>query len=382
MRRSVIYFVFFFFLLLYGCKTATEQGNSIGVDLDGGQDSFDLAALLDTTFYDIVPLETDSACMIGEVSDLFFDGGRFYIVDKTTGGIFVFDRQGKFLFKIQSMGRGAKEYTELTGVYFTEDRFYMYDPSLGKLLVFNAQGHFVEGHAVPGIWAFDIFVFRDRVYYLNDWEVADQGCYRLYSTDLQGGDLRKMLPFPEEESGRGWGCSKYYSLADGRAAFIYSSIDTLYCLDDDGGLLKYYVDFGKYKMPEAYALKSAIELLKLKALDKYTLGLDGIWETKNYFFGKIAEPYRWLVFDKQSQQFSVVKNLQVSSFLGMAPWFCRDEYLICSYPASPLIGTYNDLCEGPHVSANFKSLLKSKVEGLSEMDNPVLFLYKLKDGEY
>ena len=71
MRRSVIYFVFFFFFLLYGCKTATEPGNSIGVDLDGGQDSFDLAALLDTTFYDIVPLETDSACMIGEVSDLF-----------------------------------------------------------------------------------------------------------------------------------------------------------------------------------------------------------------------------------------------------------------------------------------------------------------------
>ena len=99
MRRSVIYFVFFFFLLLYGCKTATEPGNSIGVDLDGGQDSFDLAALLDTTFYDIVPLETDSACMIGEVSDLFFDGGRFYIVDKTTGGIFVFDRQKSFSFR-------------------------------------------------------------------------------------------------------------------------------------------------------------------------------------------------------------------------------------------------------------------------------------------
>lgn len=110
--------------------------------------------------------------------------------------------------------------------------------------------------------------------------------------------------------------------------------------------------------------------------------MDGIWETKNYFFGKIAEPYRWLVFDKQSQQFSVVKNLHVSSFLGLAPWYCQGEYLICSYPTLPLVGTYSDLCKDPHVSANFKSLLKEKVEGLSEWDNPVLFLYRLKDGEY
>ena len=45
----------------------------------------------------------------------------------------------------------------------------------------------MEEHNVPGIWAFDIFVFHDRIYYWNEWESTNQGCYLLYSTDLQGG---------------------------------------------------------------------------------------------------------------------------------------------------------------------------------------------------
>lgn len=369
-------------IALAGCQTTPEAENRIAVDLDTWQESFDLTQLIDTSFYDIIPLETDSTCLIGEISDLFFDGNHFYVVDKISGSIFGFDRQGKFLFKIHQLGRGSGEYADLTSVCFTGERFYIYDPSLEKLLTFDAQGHFMEEHNVPGIWAFDIFVFHDRIYYWNEWESTNQGCYLLYSTDLQGGNLQKMLPFPEKESRSGWTeCSPFYSLTDERAAVIYSSNDTLYCLDSKGRMQKYYFDFGKYKMPAAYARKSAIELLKLKAFDKYTSGLNGIWETKNYFFAEIMNPERCLVFNKETQEMSVVKRLDLSVFVGLGPWFCRHGHLICYHPSYTLIGAY-DAYKNSDTPANYKSLLQEKVGNLNENDNPVLFLYKLKSNEY
>lgn len=380
-------FVVFFFLCLcvnYACNSShsvPENAIVISVDLDNRQKTFDLTNMLDTTFYDIIPLETDSTCLIGEISDLFFDGEHFYVVDKMNGSIFGFDRQGKFLFKINKLGRGAGEYTELTGAYFTGNQFYVYDVNLEKLLVFGINGDFIDEYIVSGIWAYDIFVFHNRVYYLNDWSSASCGCYRLYSTNLQGGDLQKMLPFPKKESTRGWGCSKYYSLTDERVSFIYSSLNMLYCLDSTNMMQEYYLDFGKYNMPEAYALKSAQELLRLKALDKYTLGLDKIWETKNYFFGNISEPYSWLIFNKNSKQIIVADYLDISSFVGLSPWFCQEGYLICCHPTFSLIGTCNELCKEEDISVNFKSMLKKKVENLNDIDNPVLFLYKLKDEE-
>ena len=92
-------------------------------------------------------------------------------------------------------------------------------------------------------------------------------------------------------------------------------------------------------------------------------------------------PERCLVFNKETQEISVVKRLDLSAFIGLGPWFCRHGHLICYHPSYTLIGTY-DSYKNSDVPANYKSLLQEKVGNLNENDNPVLFLYKLKSNEY
>lgn len=59
-----------------------------------------------------VPLETKRECLISEISKLIYKKGIYYVFDRIQSSVFMFDKDGKYLQKIQKLGAGPGEYTD------------------------------------------------------------------------------------------------------------------------------------------------------------------------------------------------------------------------------------------------------------------------------
>ena len=65
--------------------------------------------LFDSVF--IVPLETKNSCFLGKIDKIEIFNNKIYVLDQEISCcLFVFDLNGKFLFKVGQKGRGPGEY--------------------------------------------------------------------------------------------------------------------------------------------------------------------------------------------------------------------------------------------------------------------------------
>lgn len=93
-----------------------------------------------------VLLETKEECLIGEITEIRYSNGNFFINDlNTTQSILVFNSNGDFLYKINKPGNGPGEYS--TPGSFDVDEFgNVYIMGLGsrKLIKYSNNGEKFE----------------------------------------------------------------------------------------------------------------------------------------------------------------------------------------------------------------------------------------------
>lgn len=95
--------------------------------------------------YKFIPLETSDDCLVGHPVQVDFDDNRIFIRDLSRR-IFIFNREGEYLSKINSIGKGPGEYvdTELGFSLFRDlKRICLFDKSLSKILLFDTSGNFI-----------------------------------------------------------------------------------------------------------------------------------------------------------------------------------------------------------------------------------------------
>ena len=64
--------------------------------------------------YRIITLETKAICLIKDIRKISGFGGRFFILNSANnGGIFIFDKNGKFINSVKRNGQGPGEYIRL-----------------------------------------------------------------------------------------------------------------------------------------------------------------------------------------------------------------------------------------------------------------------------
>ena len=93
-----------------------------------------------------IPLETSQDCIIGFASKVLIKNNKIYVADYSlTKALFVFDMNGKFLFKIAKFGQGPDEYNSLRDfdIHINGD-IYILDGTNNKILIFNQTGDFIK----------------------------------------------------------------------------------------------------------------------------------------------------------------------------------------------------------------------------------------------
>lgn len=122
-------FILLFVICFTMCTPKPQTGDAIFVDLDQPEK----ASLFDYfRSIELIPLETSSDVLITGIFKMIVHENNYYALDKVQCLIFVFDKTGKFLFKIGTKGQGAGEYA------FIED--FNINPFSGNIEILEPYG--------------------------------------------------------------------------------------------------------------------------------------------------------------------------------------------------------------------------------------------------
>lgn len=328
-----------------------------------------------------IPLETRDECLIGGIDKLKYLGDRFYISDRKTKSVFVFDAQGKFLWKIHSPGRGPQEYNRIIDLDVNEKnkQLYLYANYPQKIMLYDSCGKFISELPV-GINANSIAIQDDRLILhaanlANHIEGQMQNPQILIFSLAENSLTNYELPLNLKNND--YACLIYqygeaFQHLDKELLCFMPLDNKIYSIRNNKISSKYKIDFGKYKLPEP------IDHSELR-FSELAFGLNTYWENDNYCYFQCNMnhcPYNFLYYKKNKELYYGYLNDNLGNF---HPHIITadNESMLAYRNASELFMSAEYLQKEKGITDRPVSEL---VRQMNESDNPVIFFYKFKKG--
>lgn len=347
---------------------------------------------------EIIPLETTSQSLIGEIRNIYYRNGRYYML--VTSGlsnarVLVFSEQGKFLCELDHIGQGKGEYVDM-GTFALMPNSDLKVFGWNKVVTYDSVGHYLYESPMP--------------YYARDVVAYPDGSYVMRHTTLAGKDNRVLCAFTEDDKKvssflelssiektkllyfLNWNT---FSTHNGKHYFTYSHSEIIYSLDVDKANPAYYLDFGKYKVDyskvestdDMVAIDKKISNKEYVTLwgfqvcsDLLILGLGFDRKASLCFYSlKTGEFMNGIKIIDDMYLKDNTLNLRYTNL----PHIVIDNYLYVPISPTVLINGYAN-CKRAMPSQEWNTFKQKHVslmnlcESISEEDNPVLLRIKLK----
>ena len=374
-----------------GCGGGKQSSNDlITVDVTKSYSSKKELILQDFMDVEYVALETnDDFLNQGVVMDI----GKEIILVKNRindGDIFVYDRTGKALRKINRKGqKTSEEYTSISEIVLDEDNNEMYinNSSEKKILVYDLYGKFKRSFEHKEFPA-EYFFYTEMFNYNND----NLFCYTRSNINIgflliskQDGNITKeiKIPFKEKKvliqttpSDLGGiiavGPGRYSSLTpfNGNWVLLEISSDTVFTLLPDFSLRPFIV-----RTPTIQSMEPEVMLILRVLSDRY-LFFETVKNEYN-FNTRTGFQKTYLMYDKQEKAFSGY-NVYNGDYSTR-----KEINLMALIPVSHEIGSWQPL-EAYQLVEDYKAgrlkegKLKEIASKLDAEDNPVIMLIKHK----
>jgi hypothetical protein len=363
-----------------GGKNKQSTEDFITVDITASYPEKELI-LQDFMDVEYIALETnDDFITQGAVEGVSKD---IILVRSYSGGdIFVFDRTGKGLRKINRFGQGGEEYSQIEDIILDEDNNEMFvkDYRARKILVYDLYGNFKRSFkfADTSYYNFAFNYNRDNLIcyksYLPTIE-NEQSCHILISK--QDGSITREIPIPFKEIKTPVFIQENLVVTPvfyltfpyhGNWVFVKTSSDTVYTYSSNGNLTPFIV-----RTPSIHSMNTEVFLFP------------GIL-TDRYYFMKAMKKEFDLVRMKGAPPVDLVYDKQENALFNYTVY--NDDFLdkrqvsIDSEPVNHEIALYQPLEAFDLVEAYGKGQLKGKLkeiaDELDEESNPVIMLVKYK----
>ncbi|MCD7916224.1 MAG: 6-bladed beta-propeller [Tannerellaceae bacterium] len=295
------------------------------------------------------------------------------------GNIFLFDRTGKALRKINRFGQSGEEYSQITEIILDEDKneLFVIDYPVRKILAYNLQGDYKRS-----------FNFLDTSYYtfIFNYDRDNLICYRSYLPidneqaghliiSKQDGSVTREIPIPFKEiktpvvimAEEDIHVTPSFQLMipyNGNWILVNTSSDTIYNYSPDYNLTPLMV-----RTPSIHFMESEVFLFLNIATDRYyfmqTMKKEFDFEKRKGF------PLTNLVYDKEAK--SIFKyTVYNDDFSG------KKQVYLSSRPGTHEIATWQSL-DAPNLvetyeNGQLKGKLKEMAAKLDEESNPVIML--------
>lgn len=369
-------------LVIGGCKKSNQSGNGsdafISVNV---KDNYPSKELILQDFMDVeyIALDTsDEFLCQGNILDI---GEKLILVrnDSHDGNIYLFDRTGKGIRKINRHGQGAEEYAYMYGVVLDEDNeeIFINDIMTKKIMVYDLFGNFKrailhsEGTITDNIYDYDKdYLFCELEVNTND---EKQNKSTLVFISKQDGSLadkleihykeKKVTSFVSENDFLIYPYSPILLLGDSWVLTEASS-DTVFCFSSKRRRMEPFM----VRTPSIQSMNPEIFLFPKIFTDRY------------YFMERVKKEDGFsktdLVYDQQEDALYeyTLYNTDYSNKqqVNMVTWKTRNNK----------IGFWQKLEAYDLVNFCRKGELKGKLKeiavGLEESSNPVIMLVKNK----
>ena len=99
---------------------------------------------------EIIPLETNEQSLIQRISKVIEYNSYLYILDSRQKAILIFDKTGKFISKIHTVGRAPSEYSLLYDIAINtySKTLDALDP-MGKIITYDLKGNYISSIYLP-----------------------------------------------------------------------------------------------------------------------------------------------------------------------------------------------------------------------------------------
>jgi|GEM_PF-1840252 len=133
-------FILLITILLFSCK---KQQTGIEIDFSKNEQC-KLSSIVDSI--KTIRLETSSEYLIGHVDAFYKDGDVLFILDAKQKTVFIFSVRGKYINKINYIGRGVGEYNRIKCICLNRYKniLHIFDNCQQKMLSYNYNGQFIN----------------------------------------------------------------------------------------------------------------------------------------------------------------------------------------------------------------------------------------------
>ena len=369
-----------------GCKQSGANEDLITVDVTK---SYPPKELILQDFMDVeyVPLETNDEFLCQGLLQAV--GKNIIIVRnrKQDGNIFIYDRSGKALKKINKQGQGGEEYTRILRIALDEDNgeLFVNDYASKKIVVYDLEGKFRRSfpHKKNAMYDF-IYCFDAENLICNDASSRNEG-QSFMIISKQDGSITKEIEIPFKDKKQIWLSKKdettgmsYFLSPSGHSPIIpyldhwllvEPSADSVYSYSSDHTMTPIIA-----RTPPIQSMNPEIFLFMGTLTNDYYFMMTVVKE------GDVMEqtgfPSTFLVYDRQAK-----KTFRQTVYNN--DYSIKKEVYMSTTPINREIPNWQILQAHELVQFYEKGELKGKLKEiaatLDEESNPVIMLVKHKN---
>ena len=393
----------FLLIILFACVFAcdfntktenTTEFSQVIIDYSNGQ-QLNYSQIFESC--EIVALETKGNNLIGSINEVILSDKYIIVLDnKMAKAIFIFDHDGKLISQISNVGKGPGEYMHPKNVLFLEksNQIIIYDSRLSKVLVFDIDGTFKREVLLDQQSRMEEFFYFNNEYLIT--RRFPEGTNERFNTMTNDFVFGKSINIDLENT---------LEITGGvpRKVFFNHSVDNLFIFKDwyDNRLLVFNEDlhliktwdirFPGYEVDFKYSnVYDAQEVYRIiKDSEKPGLMVSDVIIDSDEFilFGFNAGVRgRIGVIEKKNNSGHFVDRLindmdkTIGGLRSLSVFNNNSGFYIHTLDAFTLKNQLN-LINDQKVNIKLESPYKEKLEqlDLDDSDNPVLFIYKLKN---
>jgi uncharacterized protein YcfL len=237
-----------------------------------------------------IPLDGSKNALINETTSFYANLDYFYIFDYSLQTVFIFNRSGNLVNKIDKDSDGLNNSGTIETISLTKNNeVVLHDPEKSYNIYYNSTGQFIKKNKLnPSVFLYNMYHFDNKLLYITDLIInfPEYNEFRLYVQDTATKVIEGFMPRQQKATLKSMRCSDDYfsSVFSSEIYFQFPFVSNIYTFKNGKISLKYEVDLGEKAYPKETYYMDNLNYFKNKFVsnDIYMTILGGIKYSENY----------------------------------------------------------------------------------------------------
>lgn len=344
------------------------------------------------TKYSVIPLQTTVESLIGQIGRISIHNDNFYILDKERNSVLIFDSFGKFKKKVAHLGSGPGEYTSLAdfSIDSKNNNIILYCDRPKKLIIYSVEDKFQSEIPIEPLFesiTFDakngILTGINRMPFFKNYFIT----YDLYKK-AKGKSFIPITSNKIEVKLSNYKSEFPFWIKSRHDYCIIPTINTIHKIDNDSLTKSFNLQFKNTIAKGDGEEKSANEIITSALTDNLGFWYSNFREYDHlltYSFGRGTKVF----YQKNNDNYIMFDHLENKEYFYSHDYhFAHDyygkanednSYIFVEKPTK-LLEYYNSL--KTYSSSDWNKIdkqIKEKIAKIKVDDNPILYIYKIKN---